>query len=290
MILSQRSSWPDEDRFWSYIVYGPCVVLFIMLLGWGVAWWFRLRWHFFTGAVMPLLLVVATFATGTLLSGLQVDPVHGIDAWVGWMIAAIMFYPFATVWYLSPKRKVRLHAAGTAVVIFAAMLGYSWLARERWRADYYAEHVGQSEVSLLSVGGYHIKWMDRHMGSSYGRRIAPSITYGLVSDTGDLSFYIEATLGPKSETNWQQKHAELMKGLECVDKDSFVTTDRLFCARGRPSILILQGTGFAIYSNGTASAEALPGIAESASIHRWARSDLRYIPIGYRDHSLEPHY
>ncbi|WP_020523899.1 hypothetical protein [Catelliglobosispora koreensis] len=274
---NQPASWPDEQRLFTYIFIAPLVLLGVMLLGWLAARQMDLRFAFVTGAVLPLLLVlVAILPVGLLLSSLQIDPVHGYDGWAGWLLVAIGFYPAMAVWYLSPAVKTRLTVFGTVVAMLAAMVFYSWTARERWRHAYWAKELRLNEVSFLDVPGFQLAGMRlvKHASTSPAQAVAGYTLRGTGAYEGAL-LYVESSM--------RSGRGVTMSLLpNCGPARPLTLEDRAMCLFDDDELLLtLDGTVSHVFWKDRPGREsALVRLASAATIHRWSIHDLRYIPVG----------
>ncbi len=273
---NQPASWPDEQRALTYIFIAPLVLLGVMLLGWLAARWLNLRFAFITGAVLPpLLLLVAILPVGLLLASLQVDPVHGLDGWAGWLLVAIGFYPAVAVWYLSPVRRTRLTVFSTVLVMLAGMVFYSWAARERWRHDYWANELRLNEVSFLKIPGFQLEGMRLvdHGSTSPVQAIAQYTLRGH-GDYEGASLFVESNMrsGRGVTTSLTPN---------CGRGRPLTLDDRAICIIGDTQLLLrLDGTVSHVFWRDRAGREsALVRLASAATVHRWSIHDLRYIPV-----------
>ncbi len=268
--------WPEERRLFTYVVLAPLLLLFAAWFGWQGARRFRLPRPFLTGAVLPFLLVAAALGTGALLRSLQIDPVHRFDGWAGWIVVAIAFYPAASVWHLSPKWRVRLTVFGIALAMFAGMVFYSWTARERWRYEFYADHIRENVVALLEVPGFRMTGM-QVIDHPYDSASSADAGYVLAGEGHYLgvSLYVESDLGRPSGFGADPATCR-------ADERLKPTLEKLVCVKGdRRAVMVFEGSWFHLAWRGPGASEsALCELAAAATIHRWSKHDLRYIPLG----------
>lgn len=268
-------------------------------LSWYVAYRLKLRYAFLTGVLLPVMLAGITLGTGAVLRALQVNPVHGVDAWLGWGIVAVGFYPAATVWYLSSQLKVRLTVFGTVLLMFAGMFVFSWTSRERWRYEFWDNAIYQEVVALLEVPGFR---MTRGMNVVTTADTSPVFAYVgyLLEGEGahrGQSLYVESDLGPGFEPMPGHPKAEKVyeRGLDpkTCELSRLVRPSggKDFCATrpGFDLVMLYKGVGFQIFWRGSVgNATTLRALAEASTIRWRPKGELRYIPLGPAGWSVRP--
>jgi hypothetical protein len=100
-----------------------------------------------------------------------------------------------------------------------------------------------------------------------------------------VTLYIESDLGPGFDLESGDELADREVGLDLTKCRSSrlvkPSNDKQMCIADGGLVLLLDGTGFHIFWRGPGnSADALRSVGNAASVRRWTKHDLRFIPLG----------